>query len=732
MRRKASSIIGARGSAGGQAALDPFVTDPLRFAASGDGSMCHATADLTFTAADEDDKEAIPKFKIVANTGAQMILPNRFFPVILDMSGGEAPARGMPVLQHHQIDRIVGHSTSIDIKKSSVVVAGAVSGVGEAAEEVVATSKRGFKWQASLGWRVEREEFVKPGASARVNGKTVRGPVNIHRKWKPHEVSFVPIGADGNTDAKVAASAITRQEAQAMFEQWLKERGFEASALTDEQTKHLKAQYDAEQKAAAAAEGGTESGATPPAPESKPPTGAEEAQAAGTADNSTDAAQAGVEGYRRAIAAENSRIAAIRKHCAGKHDELEAKAIADGWSAEKTELEVLRASRPSAPFVATSGASQGGAPSAEVIVAAACMAGGLNDFEKAFEEKTLDAADKRYKGQIGLQEMLLEAAWANGYRGTSVTRDVRGVLEAAFSGSFSTFSLPGILSNVANKFLLQAFMAVEDTWRRVSKVGSVRDFKKITRYRLTGDMVYEKVGADGELKHGKLGEESFENQAETYGKMFSITRKDIINDDLGALTDVPRRLGRGAALALNTIFWTEFLDNLAFFVAGNNNVITGASSAFSIDALTALEKLFLDQVDPDGNPLAIDPKILLVPNALWVPANQVMSSLELREDGNASKSKFPTKNPHAGKFTPERSSYLSNASIPNSSPTAWYLLADPEDLPVIETVFLNGRQAPVIEQAAADFNVLGVQMRGFHDMGVKKQEHRAGAKADGA
>ena len=36
-------------------------------------------------------------------------------------------------------------------------------------------------------------------------------------------------------------------------------------------------------------------------------------------------------------------------------------------------------------------------------------------------EQTLELASRRFRGGIGLQELLLEAAWANGYTGAGVT-----------------------------------------------------------------------------------------------------------------------------------------------------------------------------------------------------------------------------------------------------------------------------------------------------------------------
>jgi hypothetical protein len=115
--------------------------------------------------------------------------------------------------------------------------------------------------------------------------------------------------------------------------------------------------------------------------------------------------------------------------------------------------------------------------------------------------------------------------------------------------------------------------------------------------------------------------------------------------------------------------------------------------------------------------------------ALSAMATVLFKSLEIRD--TTANTKQPIANPHAGKFRVEVSRYLSNTQYTGFSDKAWYLLADPIDLPVIETAFLNGQESPTIETAEADFNVLGVQMRGFHDFGVGLQEPRGGIKAKG-
>jgi phage major head subunit gpT-like protein len=211
--------------------------------------------------------------------------------------------------------------------------------------------------------------------------------------------------------------------------------------------------------------------------------------------------------------------------------------------------------------------------------------------------------------------------------------------------------------------------------------------------------------------------------------MMAVDRRDIINDDLGAITTVPRKLGRGSGLKINDVFWAIFLNNSAFFTVGNKNFLSGTDTVLSIDGLTKAEVAYYDLVDSDGKPIGTMPAIMLVPTALSAMGSQLYKSVEMR-DGTAN-ARVPITNPHVGKFRVEVSRYLANALYTGNSSKAWYLITDPNDLPLIEVAFLNGQEAPTIETAEADFNVLGVQMRGYHDFGVALQDPRAAIKCEG-
>ena len=630
-----------------------------------------ATADITVVAAADGQAAPLPRFKMVAYTGGAMRVAGWRHPVVIDLAGLAVPSQARPIRFGHDPLSGVGHTDSIRVEAGQLVATGVISRDTGAAKEVVASSRNGFPWQASVGASVEEFEFIKDNQKATVNGQELTGPVNVVRKATLGEISFVDLGADGRTSASIAA----RQNK-------------EPSVMADESN-------------------------LIPTPSATPPvTGTEQTP----------------EQIRAAALAETARIDAIRKVCGGKHTSIEAQAIRDGWDATRTELEVLRASRPKAPAVHAPDESL----TSEVLEAACLQSARFADIEQHCSEQALELASKQFRHGIGLRQLLCEAARVHGYAGGGY-RDHRQVLEAAFGrgleAGMTTIDVGGILSNVANKFLLEGFFSVERVWRSICAVRNVSDFKTVTSYRLTGKDQYEQVAPGGELKQGTLGEETYTNKADTYGLMLSIDRRDIINDDLGAITTVPRKLGRGSGLKINDVFWTAFMNNAAFFSAGNKNFVSGADTALGIDGLTKGEVAFMDLVDSDGKPTGVMPAILLVPTALSAMGTQLYKSVELRD--TTANTKFPVANPHQGKFRIEVSRYLSNALYTGNSAKAWYLLAEPSDLPVIEVAFLNGNESPTVETAEADFNQLGIRMRGYHDFGVNLQDPRGGVKSKG-
>ena len=353
----------------------------------------------------------------------------------------------------------------------------------------------------------------------------------------------------------------------------------------------------------------------------------------------------------------------------------------------------------------------------QVTIAAMGIVGGLGKKVEAQygDSPMLEAAAKRSRS-IGLQDVLISAARKGGYDGVhKVSASNIGVILRA---AFATHNISNILAATYGKYLLAGFEAVESVWEGISLVRPLNDLKAVTGVRLDGGFVFDEVGNDGKLKSADAGDATRTLQAKTYGRISSITRTDIINDDLGALTAVPRRLGRGAALKFNQVFWAAFeSSNSSYYQAAT----AAAGNALAVGSLETAYTSYGSLTDPDGNPLGITPQILLVPKALSITANKIQTGNTLLASSLGSTSSRvvePQANVLAGKFTIVESAYLSSSST-------WWLCADPNDLPTMEVGFLNGQRQPTVEQADADFDTLGIQVRGYYDFGVSKAESRA-------
>lgn len=410
-------------------------------------------------------------------------------------------------------------------------------------------------------------------------------------------------------------------------------------------------------------------------------------------------------------------------------------AIDGNWDVQRAELEMLKASRLQGPHLHMPSAPQ---VTGEVLEAAVCRAGGLADIESHYSDRTLSAVDKKFRGGIGLHELIEGAARQNGLRDASVKHSLRSTLRAAFfeapvptpgaSVGPSTISVSGILSNVGNKFLRDGFNAVEGVWRDIAAIRNFNDFKAHTTYAMTGDLTFKKVAPGGEIKHGTLGNETYTNQADTYGIVIGLDRRDVVNDDLGAFTSLNRKIGRGGAIGFNEIFWTAFLaSHTTFWTTGRLNYDDGTDTAFGADGLTAAMILWDAKTDPDGKPLGTMPTILLVPPAHRMTARRLMVSSGTNKD-----TELGDTNVWAGKFKDVCSTYLANSAMGGGySALAWYLLADPNDIPTIEAGFLNGMQMPTVESVDMDADRLGLVVRGYYDFGCAKQEYRGSYRFKG-
>lgn len=678
-------------------------------------------------AAEGEGEKKIKKFSMTAYTGGPMQVSAYGPPVVIDLAGLTAKAP-VPILRDHDLGRVVGHADQVDVAAASLKLSGLVSGAGPDAQEIVASAAAGFPWKASVGARPDKMELVGEGVTTKVNGKTLTGPLYVARKSTLKEVSVVAIGADGKATTRVAASDLfnSDKERTMKFEQWLEAMGLKAEDLREDQLARLRAKYDAEVKAAATKDPKAIEGTAPPAIE---PPKFDLASIEICAAEHVAAIELKASEYEAKI--EAKQLAELQGKARKAALEAKAKALKERWAEPRLaaeyikaaaifEADLLVAERPKGPAIH---ASQRDAE--PKVIEAALRMGMLasdKELQASYKPEILEAAYPLRR--IGLKETIRMVCAMDGRQAPGFGAGEADYIRAAFS----TSSVATLLSNVGNKVMIDAYQAVASVARVVARALTANDFKTHTGVKLTGDFTMKKVGADGELKHATAQDTSYTYAIETYGRIFGITRQMMVNDDVGAFAEIPRMIGRGAALALEEAFWTLVLANTGnFFHADNANLITAVLGSAGLG--TASQTLE-DQVDEQGKPILIMGRYLVLPTALRVTGEELYKSVKVVGPSTA---KTPDANIWQGRYEPTVTPYLGNASFhASASSTAWYLFSDPADVAAFGIGYLNGVQQPTVEEATVPSEFLGTAWRGYFDFGVCQVDKRGAVKSTGA
>lgn len=300
----------------------------------------------------------------------------------------------------------------------------------------------------------------------------------------------------------------------------------------------------------------------------------------------------------------------------------------------------------------------------------------------------------------------------------------------AFTHSTSDF--PYILENLANKMLLQAYLLAPQSWTKWCKRGSLSDFKTASRLRLSEAGVFSEVPENAEFPEHGMSENKESITLKTYGKIFSISRQAIINDDLSAFDAIPLMHGRAWARTINRLAITKLLanptltDTVALFnTAGHANIDGSSANATTVATaqtiLRAVRKLMVAQLDLDGaSKLGIMPSLVLVP-----PTVEEWFVQAVYETGRSDNNR--TVDVARMNLEVVMDAELENSAISGYSASATYHFANPMDAPVMEVAFLDGNDQPRMERESG-FTVDGVKLKVAGDVGVAPIDYRGGVK----
>jgi ATP-dependent protease ClpP protease subunit len=335
-----------------------------------------------------------------------------------------------------------------------------------------------------------------------------------------------------------------------------------------------------------------------------------------------------------------------------------------------------------------------------------------------------DEGDKRKKAVAAALEGragLAKNESSNPYRGYTLVELARMSLVSAgvrtdgmdkmtlVANAFThgTSDFPLMLANVAQKAMLKGYDEAGETFQAWTSKGTLSDFKVANSVDLGSFPALRKVAEGGEYKYITVGERGVSRVLATYGEIFKITRQAVINDDLDAFSRIPRKMGRAAIRTVGNLAYAvltsnpNMSDGTALFHANHGNL--AAASAISTTSVDAMKVAMGRQKDIGQTSGSLNIRLakLLVPLTLEGTANVVRNS-EFEVSGSKNNT---VPNSVRGTFE-----VIADARLDDASTSIWYGVADSGMHDVVQVDYLDGNEAPVLEQQNG-WTIDGVEMK---------------------
>lgn len=273
----------------------------------------------------------------------------------------------------------------------------------------------------------------------------------------------------------------------------------------------------------------------------------------------------------------------------------------------------------------------------------------------------------------------------------------RQVIDRAFAMTttphLTTSDFGALLGNVAGKSLREAYMDEYGSHEIWTGETEVQDFKTQSLVQLSEAPDLLKVNEGGEYTHGQFTDAGMTFRIEKYGRLFTLTREAIINDDLNAFTRMPAAFGKSAKRKEADLVYQvltgnpKLADNVALFHATHGNIVSSLT-ALTVEAIGQGRTLMRKQKGMNSAaPINVVPQFLIVPASLETQAEQLIATLVDPSKTN------DTVNPA---FI--RGLTLVVDSRLDEVGSDCYLAASPSQIDTITRAYLAGEERPYFEQ----------------------------------
>ena len=310
-----------------------------------------------------------------------------------------------------------------------------------------------------------------------------------------------------------------------------------------------------------------------------------------------------------------------------------------------------------------------------------------------------------------LREIAREMVMRAGQRSGGDIRDIVG-------RALTTTDMPQLLVETSRRTLMEAYEQAPETWRDWCETGTATDFKAGKALGLEGDVALRKIPEYGEYADGRLAENAEEYRVETFGRKLVISRQAIINDDLGALTDMPRLYGEACAALVGDVAYAALTDTTLrmgdgkpLFDSAHHNLFTGKGGTPTVENLGAVVTGMELQRDSFGKVVTIQPRFFLAPIGLKTACESFFNTQINAGPVVGTQAQPLVYNPYGGDFFRR----IYDRRLDMAGATTWYLAAARS---TVKVFFLGGVQAPYIE-SRDNFDTDGFETKVRMDVGAK-------------
>lgn len=300
-----------------------------------------------------------------------------------------------------------------------------------------------------------------------------------------------------------------------------------------------------------------------------------------------------------------------------------------------------------------------------------------------------------------------------------------GAEELLTRAMHGTSDFPALLTESGNRVLAAAYQVAQSPLKTVARQRTANDFRAMSILKLGEFSGLQKVTEHGEVKAMSTAEAKEGYSLETFGGIFSLSRKALVNDDLGAFGRWGELMGRAAAeteaaqlLALLTQAsgaGPTMGDGVRLFHASHGN-LAGSGAAPSEAALSAGRLAMRVQKGLDGStPVNVVPRYILCGPALETTVEKLLATINPTASADV--------NVFAGRLT--------LLVEPRITGNAWYVFADPATAPVLEYAYLSSAPGPQLSSRDG-WETLGREFRVILDFGCGATDHRGAYRNPGA